>query len=425
MSLVEKEITNNNIEQARNNPEFQKRREREQTLVASSPELLDAFKPQAMAYESTYLSHPDEEFSLRVRASYDDEGAHYSATLKDAGELVGNVLDRLEISTDISEEAYKRYAEDQKFPSVKFLRAEPLPGLSIDFIEGIDTPQVEYESSPGDRGSDDEPAFVSLLKSGLVDMSGEKSVRKEVIAHSLHGNEALTPSGETLEAFAERVFKDMVATYTLGYKQVVVGLSGMSGSGKSTAVRALQEQFSETFGNEFSPIVVSSDDYHRGKKWLESTYGAPWTNWDDPRVYNTAELAEDIGRLAQGESILRKHFDFASEEVVYDEEITPAPFVIIEGLYAASKDLTEVRQLHYEVPTGIATSVGRDVRRLVLENRANGSISTPEARLRYQLETALPTYLEQEKPRRNSRVAYAQPMAERAFMLAKLSTRQK
>jgi len=418
MSLVEKEITQNNVEQAKNNPEFQKRREREQTFVAPTPELLDVFRPSAVAYESAYLSHPDEEFSLRVRATYTPDGPRYSAALKDEGEMVGDALDRLEISTEISEETFNRYASDDAFPTVKFLRSEPLPGLSVDFIEGIETPQVEYESSTGDE----EPAFVGLLKKGLVDMSNEKSVRKEVIAHHLNGTEALTPTGETLEEFADRVFKDMVATYTMGYKQVVVGLSGMSGSGKSTAVRALQERFNETFGSEFDPIVLSSDDYHRGKKWLESTYGAPWTNWDDPRVYNTAELATDIARLANNESILRKHFDFASEEVVYDEQITPQPFVIIEGLYAGSKDLNDVRQLHYEVPTGIATSVGRDVRRLVLENRANGSISTPEARLRYQLETALPTYLDQKRPKRNTFAAYSRPLAERAFMLGKLTS---
>lgn len=417
MSLVEKEITNNNVEQARNNPEFQKRREREQTLVATSPELLDVFRPSAIAYENVYLSHPDEEFSLRVRATYGPDGPAYSAALKDAGEMVGEALDRLEVSTEISEIAYKRYAHDPAFPTVKFLRAEPLPGMSIDFIEGVDLPQVEYESSVGDS----EPDFVSLLKKGLVDMSNEKSVRKEVIAHSLHGNEALTPTSETLEDFAHRVFNDMVATYTLGHKQVVVGLSGMSGSGKSTAVRALREQFSETFGKEFAPIVLSSDDYHRGKKWLESSYGGPWTNWDDPRVYNTHELADDIARLASNQPIIRKHFDFETEEVVYDEEIQPQPFLIIEGLYAGSSDLSEVRHLHYEVPTGIATSVGRDVRRLVLENRANGSIATPEARLRYQLETALPTYRDQERPNRNNFAAYSRPLAERAFMLKKLT----
>ena len=417
MSLVGNEITRENIEQARNHAEFQRRQEREETLVATTPDFLDAFRPMATPYASTYLSHPDEEFSLRVQAEYTPEGVNYTATLKDKGVMSGDALERLEIPTEISAETYKYYSANPIFPEVKFLRAKPLKGLVVDFIEGKEMPQVEYES----LATDEEPAFVGLLKSGLVNMSSDPSVRKEVIAHELHGTETLLPPEQTLENFAHRIFNDMVASYVAGYKQVVVGLSGMSGSGKSTAVRALEERFSETFGDEFKPIILSSDDYHRGKKWLEETYGAPWTNWDDPKVYNTAELAEDIARLGNDESILRKHFDFATEEVVYDEEIAPSPFVIIEGLFAGSPDLKDVRHLHYDVPTGIATSVGRDVRRLVLENRANGSIATPEARLRYQLEVALPTYLEQQRPGRNSFGAYYAPLAQRAFMLKKLT----
>jgi uridine kinase len=416
MTFVEHELTRKNVESARNHPELLEYREREQTLVPTTPDFLDAFRSMTVPCESTYLSHPDEEFSLRVKVEYTPEGPVYSGTLKNEGEMVDGALDRFELETEISQEIYEYYLANPIFPDVKFLRARPLKNLAVDFIEGVEMPQVEHESLPGDE----EVPFISLLKSGLVDMSDSPSVRKEVIAHRLHGSETLKPSGETLELFTDRVFKDMVATYTMGHNQVVVGLSGMSGSGKSTAVRALQEKFSETYGGEFTPVVLSTDDYHRGKKWLEETYGAPWTLWDDPRVYNTAELAEDIARLAGGESILRKHFDFLTEEVVYDEEIRPQPFIIVEGLYAGSPDLKDVRQLHYNVPTGIATSVGRDVRRLVLENRANGSIATPKARLRYQLEVAIPTYLEQSRPRGNSFAAHSRPLVERAFMLQML-----
>ena len=417
MSLVEKEITQQNIEQARNRPEFQSRRELEQTFVTTTPDLLDAFRPSAIPHESIYLSHPDEEFSLRVRASHTPDGTMYTATLKDEGEMNGSALDRLEINTTISEETFNQYASNPVFPSVKFMRSEPLTGISIDFIEGLENPQVEYESSEGAT----EPSFMSLLRGGLVDMSKEKSVRKENIAHALHHSETLKPSGESLEDFAHKVFNNMVASYVSGQKQVVVGLSGMSGSGKSTAVKALVERFTDTFGEEFTPIVLSSDDYHRGKKWLEETYGAPWTNWDDPRVYNTSELAGDIQKLANNKSIYHKHFDFGTEEVVLDEVIEPSPFVIVEGLYAGSPDLKSVRHLHFDIPTGIATSVGRDVRRLVLENRANGSIATPEARLKYQLEVALPTYLEQQRPDRTRFGAYCPPLAQRAFMLHRLT----
>lgn len=418
MSLVEKEITQKNVEQTRNHAEFQNLREREQTLVAISPDLLDVFRPAAVQHGSVYLSHPDDEFSLRVRAKDTPEGTSYVATLKDRGEMIDGALDRLEINAPISKETFQRYVSNPIFPSVLFARAEPLKGVFVDFIDGVENPQVEYESTEGDI----EPSFMTLLRNGLIDMSSDPSVRKENIAHALYDGETLKPSGETLEKFAHRIFNDMIGSYVMGQKQVVVGISGMSGSGKSTAVKALVERFSETYGDEFTPIVLSSDDYHRGKKWLEETYGAPWTNWDDPRVYNTVELAQDIQRLADDQPVHHKHFDFSTEEVVYDNEVAPSPFVIVEGLYAGSPDLDSVRHLHYDIPTSVATSIGRDLRRLVLENRANGSIGSPKDRLQYQLEVALPTYLDQQRPQRNSFAAYCPPMAQRAFMLQKLTS---
>ncbi len=111
----------------------------------------------------------------------------------------------------------------------------------------------------------------------------------------------------------------------------------------------------------------------------------------------------------------------SNERVVVDGEINPSPFVIVEGLYAGSPDLREVRNLHYEMPTSIATSIGRDIRRLLIENRANGSIGTPEDRLKYVMEIALPTYLKQKRPRANSFSMHSRPLAERAFMLDQLS----
>jgi uridine kinase len=406
----------------REHPEFVRRREREQTHVAKSPDLLDVFRPQANPFHSVYLSHPDDEESLRVRAEYGPDGVRYTAALKYEGEMFDQALERPEIPVpDLSEAAFRFYESHGDFPDVKYLRAEPLAGLAIDFIDGRELPQVEYESERGQE----EPSFVSVLKGGLDDHSDSPEVRKEFIAHQNFGRETLKPSGESNEAFVNRVMNRMVATYALGGKQVITGISGMSGSGKSTIVKQLAEKIAETFGEEYRPLIVSTDDYHRGKKWLEATYGAPWTNWDDPRVYDTAALADDLKLLADGQPIIRKHFDFASEEVVEDGIASPSPFVIVEGLYAGSPDLKDVRNLHFEVPTSLATSVARDIRRLVLENRANGSIGTLEDRLKYVLEVALPTYLSQERPVDNPMVAYpGAPMAQRAFMLKLLSSEQ-
>lgn len=418
MSLVENELNRKNIESFSGSPEYQQRIEAEQKFIATNPALYESLKEIATPIErQVYISHPSEEFSLRVRKWKRPEGTNYTATLKDRGEIKDGQYHRLEVETEISPETYEFYA--QRYPYIRKLRAEPSEGFTVDFTEGLSTPIIEVETKdPLLR-----QCYIDQLEPSVIEVTGDARYHSESLAHELHGNPEHTPSIETLEAFSQRVIKEMLGQYVSGKDQVVVGLSGMSGSGKSTVTRAIQDTIIEQFGEEYRPIVVSTDDYHRGRKWLEETYGAPWTEWDDPRVYNTEELAHDLMLLEQGNPLIHRHFDFATEETVFDGESAPSPFVIIEGLYAGSPDLNHVRSLHFSLPTGVATSIGRDVRRLVIENRANRVFPTPESRLKYQLETALPTYFRQELPTRNRFSASVRPMASRAFMLETLTAR--
>ena len=418
MSLVEKELNKKNVELFSNSPEYQQRIEAEQKFIATNPNVYEHLRATATPIErQVYISHPDEEFSLRVRKWDKPEGTSYTATLKDRGGVKNGQYHRLEVETAISAEAYAFYA--QRYPYLSKLRAEPSEGLTVDFIDSLATPIIEIETKDDTLRE----FHLAQLDSSVIEVTGDTRYHSESLAHSLHGNPEHRTPPETLEAFSERVIKDMIGTYVSGKHQVVVGLTGMSGSGKSTVTRAIQDTITEQFGEAYRPIVVSTDDYHRGRAWLEETYGAPWTEWDDPRVYNTEELARDLALLEEGYPLIHRHFDFETEETVFDAESAPSPFVIIEGLYAGSPDLNNVRPLHFSLPTDIATSIGRDVRRLTIEHRANRVFPTPESRLKYQLETALPTFLRQELPERNRFSASVRPIANRAFMLERLATR--
>ena len=85
-----------------------------------------------------------------------------------------------------------------------------------------------------------------------------------------------------------------------GQKQLVIGIAGRSGSGKSTLARELRQRIKNHPQLGEDSTVMSTDDYHKGRQYLESTYGAPWTNWDDARVYDTALMARDIARYQRG-----------------------------------------------------------------------------------------------------------------------------
>lgn len=423
MSLVEKNLTAMNFERAQAAPEFEKRNETEQKLIPQNPELVAAtYKEVAYPIEQIYLSNPFDDSSLRVRADYRPEGIKYTATLKTAGEIVDEALKRTEVETPISAEAFAYY-QSMNLPTVHKLRAKLGNGVTIDFYDETAPVPVLIEV----EGEDKDARAKAILElqntiGELTDRSDDKSLTNEAMAYTIwesRGNE-LPESPEKLEAFVDRVVEQMVANFAIGKNQVVTGLTGMSGSGKTTATNAIRERIVEVLGKEFEPVVVSTDDYHFGKKALEAAHGAPYSAWDHPQTYNTKELAYDLSLLAEGQAIFARHFDFQTEEVVFDDTITPSPFVLIEGLYAGSSDLKQVRDLHFELPTSLATCIERDIRRLIIDGRANGPFPTPEHRLRYQMENAIPLYLEQEKPHKPGFSASVRLMAERAFMLGRV-----
>lgn len=412
-------LTQKNIERANTHPELVKYAEVETKLLVTNPEAFLHYRDQAVTIEQYYLSTPEDEFSLRVRKTHLPDGPRYSAELKDRGQMNNGALTRTEIAVpDLSETAFEYYAKHPLTVPLIQHRAYITPEMTIDFIDGMGQ-IIEIETPDTARRA----ALLSTLEGVAFDVTETGLAHKEQLAHSLHTPEK-RESLESLDAFTDRVSREMVAHYVGGKNRVIVGLTGMSGSGKTSVTNLIKAKLTEQFGETFTPVVVSTDDYHRGKTKLEAMNGGPWTNWDDPRTYDTKMLAQDLMQLSDGNSIYGRHFDFGTEEPVIDKEIQPSPFIIIEGLYAGSSDLAEVRDLHFELPTSIATSIGRDVRRLIIDNRANRAFPTAKSRLKYQLEDALPLYLSQERPTRNSFCASSRPMAERVFMLQQLRSNQ-
>jgi uridine kinase len=422
MRPVENEITRQNIERAKNNPELQKNHEIEGKYLPTEPDLFDAYKMDSVPIEQRYLSHPDDEFSLRVRVEYTSEGAVYSTALKGGDEIVDGKLKRSEVDVQISPEAYAFYTRYGQFPALHKLRAKPYRGVAIDFIEGKDRPRIEVEDVPDGEGN----AFLGLYEAFLENRSDDPAMLNEVIAHELYqekyGQETLVPRHETNEHFVNRILRDAVAQYVVTGKPVVIGISGMSGSGKSTAARLLQEKTTEIYGEKMAPAILSTDDYHYGKRYLEETYGAPYGDWDAPQTFNTPLMATMLQRLISGEPIPRQHFDFDLEEVVEDGHIQPGIFTIVEGTYANSPDLDAVRSLHYDMPTAIADSAGRDVRRLVIDSRANRAFPTQEDRLRHVVEVIIPTCIQQQRKLHNSFSAHSRPLPHLTHLLEMLPT---
>lgn len=400
--MIERLINQNNFEQLHY--------EIERKLLPVEPAMFAPFEQLAEPIEQVYLSRPDEPYTLRVRAQHSPTGNRYTATLKDKGTMTANGLARLEVETSIDEATYKHYASNPAYPRVSKRRATLVDGVTIDWIDGVEQPLVEIE----DDGSNAlAHQFYDDFAPSLIDVTGDPNYDNSVVAYQQFSG-SFEPARELP---AETIVAEIVAQFQTGKQHVVVGISGMSGSGKTTLANDVEAELVRQFGDQLPGITrLSTDNYHRGKRYLENTYGAPWTNWDAPEVYDTLTLAEHIAALKSGQPIPKQYFDFGREETIVTDTIEPSPIAIVEGIFAGSPDLQAVRDLHFTVPTPLATTVARDLLRLTSSDRPNNSIASPEARLRYQLETAIPTYLAQERPTRNSWSSSVRPIGKVAWL---------
>ena len=357
--------------------------ETERKFLPIFPEDFAELREAARPIEQFYLSHPDEPFSLRMRETLNDSGdLVYEATLKDDGTLTMEGITRIEVTTPITPEMYVMYRDDT-VPLLRKLRAEPVPGVVVDFYDD-GTMQVESESPVN------WPLFTDQHGDRLVDITTHPSSRNEWKAHlnfrrGHNGKEALAIKPEVT---ASDILEDIMEHF--GHGPITVHLGGRSGSGKTTIVRELSDRLTRI---GITTAVMSTDDYHRGTRWLTHyNNGQPWQRWDEPIVYDTETMAADITMLRAGQQIARRSIDWITVEPTYSEPITPADVLIIEGIYANATEITYPGDLTYELTTPLATCVGRRLLRDMLERP---QFADPAASLFYMLEQAEPAYRQQ------------------------------
>lgn len=364
--------------------EHNRYREQERKYLPLFPEALEPFRSSARPIEQFYLSHPDEPFSLRFREIVGMDGElNYTAALKDRGQLTDVGLERLEVETDISSELYSFYKTDEAAVLHK-LRYQAHPDIVVDYYEDGHV-QVESEDDGAFQ------AFTSTQADAYVELTGDRIVDNEWRAHLAYrkrhgGQETLVPKPDiSIDA----------AVKTLGFiaasrSTAVARICGRSGSGKSTVVRDLQRAL-ENKGLE--SVVLSTDNYHRGATWLRSfNQGQEWTDWDDPVVYDTAAMKRDLEILLSGEPVERRSIDFTVCEPVVSGFIEPTPIVLIEGIYAGAKEFEFASQLRIDIPTPLATSIGR---RLLRDIQERPEFADPGKSFRYMLEQAEPMWRRQ------------------------------
>lgn len=110
-------------------------------------------------------------------------------------------------------------------------------------------------------------------------------------------------------------------------RPIVIGVSGASGSGKSSVSKRILDIFSE-----MSILVLQQDFYYKDQTHLPFEERLK-TNYDHPLAFDNDLFIEHLEKLMKGETIDKPVYDFAnhtrSTETIHQE---PRDVIIVEGI---------------------------------------------------------------------------------------------
>ena len=150
-------------------------------------------------------------------------------------------------------------------------------------------------------------------------------------------------------------------------KSFVIGITGSTGSGKTTFALRLKKAIGEA-------VVLSSDRYYKDQSHLPLSLRLK-ENMDQPSAFDNELLERDIEKLAQGKSIHAPFYDFLTHTRKKKTEVLKSkPVVIVEGLLLfVPPKLRSLFDLRIFLVVDSDLRVCQRILRDVRENR-NGSV---------------------------------------------------
>ncbi len=111
-------------------------------------------------------------------------------------------------------------------------------------------------------------------------------------------------------------------------KPFIIGITGGSGSGKTTFIKHIRERFTDA-----ELCIISQDDYYFPRE-MQETDGNGVHNFDLPKSIDKKAFHADVEKLLNGEVVEREEYMFNNKEGIPSVKIfKPAPIVIVEGLF--------------------------------------------------------------------------------------------
>jgi len=172
---------------------------------------------------------------------------------------------------------------------------------------------------------------------------------------------------------------------------LVVGISGISGAGKTFFIDRIKELYAEKV------CVISFDDYYKPLHEQQKD-GNGVVNFDLPTALYFEQFQEDLLKLIEGHAVMVKKYQFenynAPEKV---EIVSAAPIIVAEGLFLF--DLPQIDGLlncRIFIEAEMDTSLSRRLRRDTTER------GIPEERSLYQWQQhVLPSFNAHILPHKN------------------------
>lgn len=172
-------------------------------------------------------------------------------------------------------------------------------------------------------------------------------------------------------------------------KPILIGITGGTGSGKSTIADALYSNFSSD-----RITMIQQDMYYKDQSHLSPEERVK-TNYDHPLAFDNDLLVEHLQKLIKGESIEKPRYDFTVHNRAKDTTtVEPREIIIVEGILILEderiRDLLDIK-VYVDTDADI-----RILRRLVRDIDERGR--TVESVIEQYLTMVRPMHMEFTEP---------------------------